>query len=208
MPGVGGGLVGTRAARDGGRVDRRRFVISSQPIWRLHGAAVARALQGAEAILMPDGERAKTLHTVATLMHDALIKGGGDRDAVVGGDRGRRRRALDMSAGRPGIAPAHVGAAGPGRCRDVMRWPLAAGRSRRRAHDGDRRDAPRHCCDRARAAAPPRAITHTQRPSSPSRPPRPAATSNTMVVEFRRFATRSRCRRFVGPLRALARILG
>ena len=60
----------------------RRFVISSPPIWKLHGAAVERALEGAEVIMMPDGEQAKTLHTVAGL-YDALIKAGGDRGATV-----------------------------------------------------------------------------------------------------------------------------
>ena len=60
----------------------RRFVISSPPIWKLHGAAVERALDGAEVIMMPDGEQAKTLHTVARL-YDALIKAGGDRGATV-----------------------------------------------------------------------------------------------------------------------------
>ena len=60
----------------------RRFVISSPPIWKLHGAAVERALDGVEAIMMPDGEQAKTLHTVARL-YDALIKAGGDRGATV-----------------------------------------------------------------------------------------------------------------------------
>ena len=60
----------------------RRFIISSPPIWKLHGAAVQQALAGAEAILMPDGEQAKTLRTVARL-YDALIKAGGDRSATV-----------------------------------------------------------------------------------------------------------------------------
>ena len=82
---VGTGLVDQlgpllRAAGSTGR----RFIISSPPIWKLHGAAVARALDVAEPILMPDGEQAKTLHTVARL-YDALIQAGGDRNATVVG---------------------------------------------------------------------------------------------------------------------------
>ena len=80
---VGAGLVErlapiVRAAGSAGR----RFIISSPPIWKLHGAALERALPGAEIILMPDGERAKTLQTVA-MLYDALIKAGGDRSATV-----------------------------------------------------------------------------------------------------------------------------
>ena len=80
---VGAGLIEqlapiVRAAGSAGR----RFIISSSPIWKFHGAAVEQALPGAEVILMPDGERAKTLRTVA-MLYDALIKAGGDRSATV-----------------------------------------------------------------------------------------------------------------------------
>ena len=80
---VGAGLVErlapmVQAAGSAGR----RFIISSPPIWKLHGGAVEQALAGAETILMPDGEQAKTLRTVARL-YDALIKAGGDRSATV-----------------------------------------------------------------------------------------------------------------------------
>lgn len=80
---VGAGLVDRlRTLVDAAGATGRIFVISSPPIWKLHGPAVSAALDGAEAILMPDGEQAKTLHTVARL-YDALIKAGGDRSATV-----------------------------------------------------------------------------------------------------------------------------
>ena len=62
----------------------RRFIISSPPIWKLHGAEIAKSLKGAETILIPDGERAKTLQTV-TRLYDALIRGGADRGTTIVG---------------------------------------------------------------------------------------------------------------------------
>lgn len=60
----------------------RRFVVSSPRIWKLHGPAIERALGGAEPLLMPDGERAKTLRTVDRL-YGALIERGADRGATI-----------------------------------------------------------------------------------------------------------------------------
>jgi 3-dehydroquinate synthase len=60
----------------------RRFVVSNPLVWRLHGDAVQRALPGAVAILVPDGERHKTLPTV-TRIYDALIRADADRHSVV-----------------------------------------------------------------------------------------------------------------------------
>lgn len=60
----------------------QRFVVSSPPIWKLHGREVSAALGGVEPLLMPDGERAKTLQTVSKL-YEGLIKGGADRSATV-----------------------------------------------------------------------------------------------------------------------------
>ena len=59
-----------------------RFVISSPPIWKLHGGTVSEALGGVEPLLMPDGERAKTLQTVSRL-YEGLIKAGADRSATI-----------------------------------------------------------------------------------------------------------------------------
>ena len=60
------------------RAPERRVVVSSPLVWRLHGAQLARALPGAEDILVPDGERSKQLPTV-TRIYDALVKMNADR---------------------------------------------------------------------------------------------------------------------------------
>src|SRR5437762_3922537 len=60
------------------RVPERRVVVSSPLVWRLHGAQLARAVPGAEEILVPDGERWKQLPTV-TRIYDALVKMNADR---------------------------------------------------------------------------------------------------------------------------------
>src|SRR5438445_10680506 len=60
----------------------RRFVVSSPLVWRLHGAQFARAVEGAEAILVPDGERFKQLPTV-TRIYDALVRANADRAAML-----------------------------------------------------------------------------------------------------------------------------
>jgi 3-dehydroquinate synthase len=64
------------------KVPQRRFVVSSPPVWRLHGARVARATRGVEPILVPDGERFKQLVTV-TRVYDALIKAAADRGSTL-----------------------------------------------------------------------------------------------------------------------------
>jgi 3-dehydroquinate synthase len=64
------------------RVPERRFVVSSPPVWRLHGARVARGTHGVEPILIPDGERFKQLATV-TRVYDALIKVSADRSSTL-----------------------------------------------------------------------------------------------------------------------------
>ena len=60
----------------------RRFIVSSPPIWKLHGDAIGKAVRGEDPILIPDGERSKTLQTVARL-YEALIQGGADRAATI-----------------------------------------------------------------------------------------------------------------------------
>jgi 3-dehydroquinate synthase len=60
------------------RAPERRVVVSSPLVWRLHGAQLARAVPGAEEILVPDGERSKQLATV-TRIYDALVKVNADR---------------------------------------------------------------------------------------------------------------------------------
>ena len=64
------------------RAPERRFVVSSPLVWRLHGPKLARTLEGAESILVPDGERFKQLPTVARI-YDALVRANADRASTV-----------------------------------------------------------------------------------------------------------------------------
>jgi 3-dehydroquinate synthase len=59
----------------------RRFVVSSPLVWKLHGERFAAAAN-AEPILVPDGERAKHLRTVARV-YDALIASNADRASTL-----------------------------------------------------------------------------------------------------------------------------
>jgi 3-dehydroquinate synthase len=59
----------------------RRFVVSSPLIWRLHGQRLARAGLG-EPILVPDGERFKTLQTVSRV-YEALIRANAERQSTL-----------------------------------------------------------------------------------------------------------------------------
>jgi 3-dehydroquinate synthase len=72
-----GALNGIAGVLDEARAPARRFVVSSPLVWRLHGPQLARAI-GAEAILVPDGERFKQLSTV-TRIYDALVRANADR---------------------------------------------------------------------------------------------------------------------------------
>jgi len=60
----------------------RRFVVSSPPIWKLHGDTIENVLKDAEVALIPDGERSKTLQTVNRL-YDTLIRSGADRGITI-----------------------------------------------------------------------------------------------------------------------------
>ena len=60
----------------------RCFIVSSPPIWRLHGTAVSASLKKAETILIPDGERSKTLST-ASRLYEPLIRAGADRSITI-----------------------------------------------------------------------------------------------------------------------------
>jgi 3-dehydroquinate synthase len=63
-------------------VPARRFIVSSPLVWRLHGPQIGRALDGAEPILVPDGERFKQLATVARI-YDALVRAHADRASAI-----------------------------------------------------------------------------------------------------------------------------
>jgi len=60
----------------------RRIVVSSPGIWRLHGAALPKSLRREPAILVPDGERNKTLATAARV-YDGLVRAEADRATVL-----------------------------------------------------------------------------------------------------------------------------
>lgn len=60
---------------------KRRFVVSSPLVWRLHGERFSAALN-AEPIIVPDGERYKQQPTV-NRVYDALIKANADRASTV-----------------------------------------------------------------------------------------------------------------------------
>jgi len=73
-----GALDGAGRLLDDIKAPKRRVIVSSPLVWRLHGPQLARALPGAEPILVPDGERFKQLSTV-TRIYDALVKANADR---------------------------------------------------------------------------------------------------------------------------------
>ncbi len=85
---VGHGIVdelGVRLDRHG--AGGKRFIVSSPRIWKHHGARIQAALAHAhggpvEPILIPDGERYKTLASVSRV-YDALIRGGADRGSTL-----------------------------------------------------------------------------------------------------------------------------
>ena len=80
---VGDGLTARLdALLDAAGARTRVFVISSPLVWRLHGRTVTDALPKAEPILIPDGERFKTLQTV-TRIYESLIRAEADRTATI-----------------------------------------------------------------------------------------------------------------------------
>jgi len=64
------------------RIGPRRFIVSNPVVWRLHGEQIQRAFGGVEPILIPDGERFKTLQSVSRI-YDALIRANADRGSVL-----------------------------------------------------------------------------------------------------------------------------
>jgi len=77
-PGIADNLA---AALDSTLPARRRFIVSSPTVWRFHGDRLREAT-GDEPILVPDGERFKTLAT-ASRIYDALIKAQADRGCAI-----------------------------------------------------------------------------------------------------------------------------
>ncbi len=63
-------------------VGKRRFIVSSPVIWRLHGAQLQHLGSGGEPILIPDGERYKNLQSVSRI-YESLIRAGADRGSAI-----------------------------------------------------------------------------------------------------------------------------
>ncbi len=79
---LGEGVLGQLAALlDEARAPARRFVVSSPLVWRHHGGRMIAAGFD-DPILVPDGERFKTLQTVARI-YDALVRANADRASTL-----------------------------------------------------------------------------------------------------------------------------
>jgi 3-dehydroquinate synthase len=70
------------ALLDAHGVGTRRFIVSSPVIWRLHGKQFQHLADGAEPILIPDGERYKNLQSVSRI-YESLIHAGADRGSAI-----------------------------------------------------------------------------------------------------------------------------
>lgn len=64
-------------------VGARRFIVSNPTVWKLHGEALQKSIGAdAQVVLIPDGERYKTLQTTSRI-YEALIRGGADRGSAI-----------------------------------------------------------------------------------------------------------------------------
>ena len=91
-------------------VGRRRFIVSSPVIWRLHGTQLQRVAGDTEPILIPDGERNKNLQSVSRI-YESLIRAGADRGSAlvaVGGGVIGDTAGFAAATFLRGIALAHV----------------------------------------------------------------------------------------------------
>src|SRR5580765_6973758 len=70
------------ALLDAHDVGKRRFIVSSPVVWRFHGKQFQHLAEGAEPILIPDGERFKNLQSVSRI-YEALIRAGADRGSAI-----------------------------------------------------------------------------------------------------------------------------
>jgi len=77
-----GSLAGLRDVLDEVGCGTARFVVSNNTVWGFWGGALQDVLPDAETILLPDGERFKTLSSAARI-YDALLKASADRSAAV-----------------------------------------------------------------------------------------------------------------------------
>ncbi len=80
---VGAGLLARLdALLDEAGIGDQRVVVSSPTVWKAHGTTAARALGNVEQVLVPDGERSKTVQSVGRI-HDALIRMAADRSVTI-----------------------------------------------------------------------------------------------------------------------------
>ena len=64
------------------KVSRNKFLVSSPTVWKHHGETLSTALPDVEPLLIQDGERSKTLHTVSRI-YESLILAAADRQTTV-----------------------------------------------------------------------------------------------------------------------------
>ncbi len=80
---VGAGLRRHLAlALDDAGLAGRRVAVTSPRVWAAQGRHIRTVGRGSARIVVPDGERAKTIRTV-TRVHDGLLDAGADRGAIV-----------------------------------------------------------------------------------------------------------------------------
>jgi 3-dehydroquinate synthase len=80
---VGAGLAGELSRLlDERRLPAHRFVVSTPRIWRIHDRALGRLPARRSPILLPDGERHKTLGSVSRV-YEALVRAGADRASTI-----------------------------------------------------------------------------------------------------------------------------
>lgn len=79
---IGSGLLRELAALGPLKSAPSTVVVSTPTVWHLHGRTVAQALPEAARVLIPDGERFKTLQTVSRI-YDGLIRAGADRATIL-----------------------------------------------------------------------------------------------------------------------------
>ncbi|MCC7031659.1 MAG: 3-dehydroquinate synthase [Acidobacteria bacterium] len=82
---VGAGVLdGLESLLDAAGLGPQRIVVSSPTVWAMQGARVRPLLRGKrrEPVLVPDGERSKTLQTVGRV-YDALIRAAADRSVII-----------------------------------------------------------------------------------------------------------------------------
>jgi 3-dehydroquinate synthase len=77
-----GSLAHVRAALEEAGLGPSPFVVSSPTVWGFWGERLHEELPEAAPVIVPDGERHKTM-AGASRIYDALLKGGADRSAAV-----------------------------------------------------------------------------------------------------------------------------